>query len=94
MSLAGEHQLQNAATALTAIFALRDTGALLQATSTTVLKGLEEASLPGRFQVCSNQAMSLANDKSNANCKGFHLLDRIDAWHKLSMMATLTPCKF
>ena len=55
MSLAGDHQLQNAATALTAFFALRDTGALLQATSADVLKGLERASLPGRFQVSSLQ---------------------------------------
>ncbi|KAK9856133.1 hypothetical protein WJX84_011820 [Apatococcus fuscideae] len=51
MSLAGEHQLHNAATAITAVLALRDTGHLLTATTSSILKGLEQASLPGRFQV-------------------------------------------
>lgn len=51
MSLAGEHQLQNAATAVTAVLALRDLSLLPSITTSMVLKGLEEASLPGRFQV-------------------------------------------
>ena len=51
MSLAGEHQLQNAATAVTAVLALRDLSLLPSLTTSMVLKGLEEASLPGRFQV-------------------------------------------
>ncbi|KAK9866749.1 hypothetical protein WJX84_003192 [Apatococcus fuscideae] len=51
ISLAGEHQLQNAATAVTAVLALRDSGILPSMTTEMVLKGLQEASLPGRFQV-------------------------------------------
>lgn len=92
MSLAGEHQLQNAATAVTAVLALRDLSLLPSITTSMVLKGLEEASLPGRFQVRALLPIS-SNQQAQVLQGQRHPLTDRGQWLRTSSGGEALPCQ-
>ena len=63
--LIGKNQIENAATALEAVVALRVQGT--QISSEAVKRGLENAKWPGRFQVLSRKPLIIADGAHNEN---------------------------
>lgn len=63
--LIGKHQIENAATALEAVVALRVQGT--EISPEAVAKGLEQARWPGRFQVLSKEPLIIADGAHNEN---------------------------
>ena len=63
--LIGKNQIENAATALEAVVALRVQGT--EISPEAVAKGLEQARWPGRFQVLSKEPLIIADGAHNEN---------------------------
>ena len=75
--LIGKNQIENAATALETVVALRVQGTKIS--QEAVAKGLEQAKWPGRFQVLSRQPLIIADGAHNENAAQ-RLAENIEAY--------------
>lgn len=66
LSLLGRHQLDNAAAAITAADVLKEQG--WQITQDSLLRGLQQTTLPGRMQVRLFSCFGLAPSASDVLC--------------------------
>ncbi len=64
ISLLGDYQLENAATAVAALEALADTGVRISAD--TIYEGFRKVSWPGRFQILSREPLVVVDGAHNA----------------------------
>lgn len=64
LSLLGEHQIQNALTALTALFALKE-NKLINFSTAALQKGVENAKNPARFEIISKKPLVILDGAHN-----------------------------